>query len=77
MSAFDAEVAKVQAAQEAVWKAETAVEARRRAVARAWRLRPGGVEWADLLRVVNSGLPPAAWLTVATLRNDERLGRPK
>lgn len=75
MSTFEAEVARVQAAQREVLAAGVAIEARREAVARAWALRPGGLEWADLLRAVNDGLPAKAWLTAATLRSDERLGR--
>lgn len=75
MSTFEAEVAKVQAAQREILAADNAIEARRSAVAKAWRLRPGGTAWQDLLAAINAGLPVRAWLTYATLRSDERLGR--
>lgn len=75
MSPYEAEVLKARAACLALFHAKTAVETRRSALARAWHLRPGGHEWADLLADVNAELPPAAWLGYATARNDERLGR--
>lgn len=77
MSTYEAEVAKIAAACDLIWRAETAVDTRRAAIARAWANRPGGVEWSDLLAAVNARLHPDARLTYATARSDERLARAK
>lgn len=69
----------LRAAVEAQFDVHTRVpalyETRDKAVAAAWRARPGGTRWRDLLAEVNSRLPEKGRLTYGTIREAERNGR--